>query len=105
MDIKSSKSIPVSEVHDILSKRKDDGELGYEQSQALEHSERFATVKSDQVKKIIGVLVENKKITTEIATKIVDVWPSNSSTLKAILVKDRIELSDDEIASVLKELA
>ncbi|MFH1521201.1 MAG: RNA polymerase Rpb4 [Candidatus Micrarchaeota archaeon] len=105
MEIKSSKPASVSEAKDILTKRKEETEIGYEQSQALDNSERFATVDADKAKKLIEHLMKNKKISAELAVKIVDVHPKNPSTLRAILVKDRIEMTEEEIEKILKELA
>ncbi|MBU0532304.1 RNA polymerase Rpb4 family protein [Candidatus Micrarchaeota archaeon] len=104
MEIKSSKTITVSEVKEILEKRKEDGELGYEQTQALEHAEKFYK-DSKTVRQIIATLTKNEKINEEVAAKIVDVWPKDPATLKAILIKDKIELSEEEIDQIIKELS
>ncbi len=105
MEIKSSRPVSVSEAKEIMAKRKEDGELGYEQSQSLENSERFAKLDADKARKSVQKLKENPKISEDMAVKIVDICPDNPATLKAILVKDRVELSDDEIDKILKELA
>lgn len=105
MDVKSSKAISVSEAKDILSERKKDSELGYEQEQALDNSVLFSKYDSDKVRKIMEVLGENQKINKELAVKIIDIRPDNPATLKAILVKDRIELSEEEVEKILKEFA
>ena len=105
MDIKSSKPIAISEANEILTKRKEDGELGYEQAQAQESAEKFAKHTPEKARKIIQEIVAAGKVSEELAAKIVDISPDNPATLKAILVKDKVELSDDEIAKILKELA
>ena len=104
MEIKSSKPATIADVKEIIGKRSKDGELGYEQSQSLEHAERFAD-DSEKVAMRIEKITENKKITREIATKIVDVCPQSISTLKAILAKDKIEVSEEEAAQIIKDLA
>ncbi len=104
MDVKSSKAVTVSEAKEILAKRKEEGELGYEQAQALENSERYSKYDSEKAKALVDTLAKGK-IPRETAIKIVDICPDNAATLRAILVKDRIELSDEEINGVLKELA
>lgn len=104
MEIKSTKPVTITDVKDILARRKEGGELGYEQAQALEHAERFAA-DSKKSEKMVAALVKTGKITEDAAVKIVDIKPASASTLKAVLLKDRIELSDDEIAGVLKEIA
>lgn len=105
MEVKSSTAVTVSEAKDILVKRKEDGELGYEQSQALDNSEKYGKFDADKVKKLVEAISKVGKINRDTAIKIVDVCPDNPATLRAVLVKDRIELSEDEINNILKELA
>ena len=42
MEIKSSKMVSLVEAKKILTERKEEGELGYEQTQALDHAEKFS---------------------------------------------------------------
>lgn len=105
VEVKSSKPVSVSFAKEVLSERGKEGELGYEQSQALEHGERFAHYESADVKKLVASIAKNEKISEELAIKIVDIRPNDPSTLKAILIKDRIELSEEEIAQIIKELS
>lgn len=105
MEIKSSRPVSVCEAKEILVRRKEDGELGYEQGQAHDNSERFGTIEAKKAAKVIETLAKFDKISEELAVKIADIRPDNAATLRAILVKDRIELSEDEINSIIKELA
>ncbi len=106
MDIKSSEAATLADAKQILSKRQKEGELGYEQSQALEHAEKFCRTKLETVKKLSDALKKHDKIKTEeLATRIVDVAPANAATLKAILAKERIEITDEEAAAIIKEIA
>jgi DNA-directed RNA polymerase subunit F len=105
MDIKSSKAVTVSEAKEILAQRKEDGELGYEQNQALENCEKFARLDGGKAEKLVESLMKVGKLNRETAIKIVDVGPNNPATLRAILVKDRIELSEEDINEILKALA
>jgi DNA-directed RNA polymerase subunit F len=105
MEIKSSRPVSVSEAKDILARRKEDGELGYEQGQANDNSERFGNLEAKKAAKLIETIAKFDKMTEELAVKIVDIHPDNAATLRAILVKDRIELSEDEINGIIKELA
>lgn len=104
MDVKSSRAVSVSEAKEILARRKEDGELGYEQAQALDNCEKYAKYDADKAKKLVETLAKGGKLTKETAIKIVDVGPDNPATLRAILVKDRVELSEEEINEILKEL-
>jgi DNA-directed RNA polymerase subunit F len=105
MDVKHSKPVTVCEAKDILAKRKEEqAELGYEQNQALEHSERFAKLDADKARKIVEKIAKGK-ISEELAVKIVDVHPATVASLKAITSKDKIELSDEDAEKILRELA
>jgi len=105
MEVKSSKAVSVVEAKEILSKRSKQGELGYEQSQALEHAEKFSKFKPDKIKKLVETLKNDKRISEELAVKIIDICPDNPASLKAILAKDRVELSDEEINKITNELS
>jgi DNA-directed RNA polymerase subunit F len=104
MKVTSSKPVSLSEVKEIIEQRKEDGELGYEQAQALENVEHFAAFDMKKVQQLVKTLTENKKVSKETALKIIDICPDNPATLRAILVKDKVELSEEEIDGVLKEL-
>ena len=105
MEIKSSDPVSLAKVKEILSKRQKDGELGYEQAQALEHAEKFCNSDPGKVKKTIEALKKHDKITEELAVKIADIGPTDPSTIKAILAKERIEISDEEAAAILKDVS
>ena len=105
MEIKSSKPVSITEAKEILSRRSKEGELGYEQSQALENTEKFSKFKPDKIKKLVETLTNNGKIGEKLAVKIIDVCPDNPATLKAILMKDRVELSEEEMNQIIKELS
>jgi DNA-directed RNA polymerase subunit F len=104
MEIKSTRPASIAEAKDILEKRSKESELGYEQFQALEHGEKFAG-EPEAIKKLISALTKHEKITEELAIKLIDISPSDPSTVKSILVKDRVELSEEEINQILKELS
>jgi DNA-directed RNA polymerase subunit F len=105
MNIKSSKPVTLTKTKEVLTKRSKDGELGYEQSQALEHADKFCKSDPEKNKKLVDALKKHEKIKDDLAVKIVDVLPSDPATLKAILAKDRIELSDEEVAAIIKDLS
>ena len=105
MEIKSSKAASVNEAKEILSNRKEDGELGYEQSQALEHAQRFSKNEPAKAQKLVQNLVKKGKLTEEAAIKIVDIHPNNAATVKAILLKDRIEVTEEEAEEIVKEIS
>jgi len=105
MEIKGSVPVTISEAKDMLAKRKgEQAELGYEQNQALEHAERFAKLDADKARKLVDKLSKGG-LSPEMAVKVVDVRPTTLASLKAIVSKDKIELSDEDAERILKELA
>lgn len=106
MNIKGTEPVTVSEAKEILAKRKgeQEAELGYEQNQALEHAERFSKQDSDKARKAVERISKIGKMSKELAVKVVDVRPATIPTLKAIVSKDKIEISDEEAERILKEL-
>ena len=105
MKVKETKSVSMAEAREILEARAGEGELGYEQSQALEHSESFSKLDSKKVEKLVASLTKHEKVTEELALKIIDISPDNPATLKAIFAVQKIEITDDEAAAILKELS
>ena len=104
MEIKDSKPVSITEAKLILQKRKEEGELGYEQNQAVENSERFSSKDQKELDKMVKEITKEGKITEETAKKLIDISPNNPSTLKAVLLKDKVDLSEEEIAAVIKKL-
>lgn len=102
MKVLSSKPVSISEVKEILKKRGKEGELGYEQQTALEYSENFSKHSKSEAEKLIKQLMKNEKISEETAIKIADLCPKSADLLKAVLIKDKIDLSDDEINELVK---
>jgi DNA-directed RNA polymerase subunit F len=105
MKTTSSEAVSLAEVKDALKKReKESEELAYEQAQSLEHADKFSEVTPAKAKKLISEIRKNEKIPEETAVKIVDIMPKHVSTLKAILIKDNVELSDEELEAIIKLL-
>ncbi len=105
MDMKSSKPVTAAEARTILAARKEAGELGYEQAQALENLEVTVKIEPKKVEGLEGKLVKAGKIGKELAAKLIDIRPDNPATVRAILSKDKVELTEEEVNEIVKELA
>jgi len=103
MKIIKSRPFSLPEAKELLEERKKDGELEYEPAQAAEHAEKFAHMKPTEASKIVKELMENG-MDQDTAVKIADVSPKHPETLKAILVKNKIDMNDEELSAVLKKL-
>lgn len=102
MIVQSSKPVTISEVKEILKKRGEEGELGYEQKETLEYVDKFAKDTKKDANSKVHELMKDEKITIETAVKIVDLKPSKIETLRAILIKDRIDLNEEQLNNVIK---
>lgn len=102
MDIVSSKPVTVSEAKEMLVKRKEQSELEYEQNQALDHAEKLAKLEAKAAQKLVQeIMKKNEKIGEELAVKLVDIKPKKAETLKTILIKDKVELTEEEVNAIL----
>ncbi len=105
MRIKESKPVLSAVAKEILAERKKEGELGYEQEQSLESLEKYSKHTPAKSHEMVKKLMKDGKINNDTAIKIVDISPTNPYVLKAILSKDKVELSDDEVSAIVKEFA
>jgi len=94
----------LAEVEKILDKRQGvgGGEFGFEQQTSLEYAKRFSHLKHSEAKEMLDEL-EKLEVKTEAAVKIVDLLPKNKSQLMLVLQKDKVELSEKNMAK-LEEL-
>ncbi len=99
MDHVLSKPLTLEEAKEMLKRREKDGELGYEQQQALEYLDKFAKKDSDGKLKL---LMKMGKVSNDTAVKLVDIGPKKVDTVRAILIKDNVNLTDEEINEILK---
>lgn len=99
MDHNTSKPLSLEEAKEMLKRREKEGELGYEQQQALEYLEKFA--KKDSEAKI-KVLMKMGKFSLETAVKLADIGPKKADTVRAILIKDNVNLTDEEVNEIVK---
>ena len=91
----------LAEVEKILDKRQGvgGGEFGFEQQTSLEYAKRFSHLKHSDAKEMLEAL-EKLEVKAEAAVKIVDLLPKNKSQLMLVLQKDKVELSEKNLAKV-----
>lgn len=91
----------LAEVEKILDKRQGvgGGEFGFEQQTSLEYAKRFSHLKHSEAKEMLEEL-EKLEVKAEAAVKIVDLLPKNKSQLMLVLQKDKVELSEKNMAKL-----
>ncbi|MEM4389326.1 MAG: RNA polymerase Rpb4 family protein [Candidatus Micrarchaeia archaeon] len=100
-EIKATRAATLAEVAEILTQRKSEGELGFEQAATLEHAQKFAKLSAEKAAKLVAELGSIEKISPDAAAKIADLLPTNATELTLILAKERYTLSEKEIEEVL----
>ncbi|MEK6982390.1 MAG: hypothetical protein AABX38_05655 [Candidatus Micrarchaeota archaeon] len=104
MQVIEIKPVSFSKVTAILEQRAKDGELGYEQQQALDYVKIVSKFSESETTKILNALLKIGKLNESVAIKLIDIAPKNTNTIKAIALKDKVELSDEEISEIQKIL-
>jgi DNA-directed RNA polymerase subunit F len=94
----TEKPVPLVSVRKILEKRKEDGELTYEQKLVLEYVSEFAKTgirkTEEAVEKLKELGIDEKK-----AVKIIDVLPKTKEEVKLIFEKN--PPSEEQIKKIL----
>jgi len=100
--ILSNRPATLAEVAEVLEKRKEDGELGFEQQTTLTYAQKYAKLSKKKVVELIEELQKIDKIKPVVAVKIADILPKNSDQLRLIFANERYSLTSAEIEEVLK---
>lgn len=104
MKVNSSTPLTLASVKEILKAREKEGELGYEQKQAYDYSEKFSKHEKKEADKLLSKIMENKKITADVAATIVNISPKHAETVKTIALRDKIDLTNEEAEEIIKLL-
>ncbi|MDQ1311556.1 RNA polymerase Rpb4 family protein [Methanothrix sp.] len=86
----------------IREKRADEEELGYELRRAIRHAEFFSKGSAEENTAMVAELMKMEKMTRTIAVKIADIRPVTKDELRAIYAKERFNLSEEELSSILE---
>jgi DNA-directed RNA polymerase subunit F len=95
----AKKPVSSAEAMEILEGRKEEGELGYEQKLAYEHIKKFASLKPEEVKKMVKEL-EQYGVGESTAIKIADIMPIDIIQLKHILTREKKTFEEDEVTKM-----
>jgi len=93
--------VSLARVREILSERKKDKELNYEQDIALKYAKKFAKTTPKQTEKLEAGLSAVKSLTPELRAKIMDVLPSKKEVLE-MLVPKGATIPEEDLAKVLE---
>ena len=83
-ELLARKPIPLSKVKNLLEKRKREGELTYEQENALKYAKMFSKIKKKVRDQMLNELMQLETINEELAVKIVDIMPADLEIMKIL---------------------
>ena len=101
MKIISEKVLLNAEALELLEERKKEGELGYEQQNALGHLQSFTALSAKDSRALHKELVE-AGLTEKQAMLVCNLTPKREDGLKTVLTADKSEVTDEKVKEVLK---
>ena len=94
------KPITLAEVKQILSERKKEKELSYEQDLTLKYAKKFSKVTMTQAEKLVNALKEVEALDPATIVKIVDILPVKKEKLQLLIPKDMV-LNEADLQKIL----
>jgi DNA-directed RNA polymerase subunit F len=108
MKVLEEKPVSYSHTKELLTKRKKDSELGYEQQNTLDYLEKFAKLSEAESAKLQKELGELNILSEKQIMELVNNLPVKEDLVRTILSKEKLEFSADqikEIAKIIKKFA
>ncbi|MCX8205918.1 MAG: RNA polymerase Rpb4 family protein [Candidatus Micrarchaeota archaeon] len=104
-EIKGSRVVPLSEVAAILEAREKDGELGFEQKNALTYAQKFAHLSKEKCHELIAKLSELPFVSDSMAVKLVDLLPKTEPEVMLIFQQEKRDITAAQCKQVLDILS
>ncbi|MBI4009583.1 MAG: DNA-directed RNA polymerase subunit F [Candidatus Aenigmarchaeota archaeon] len=101
MEIVSEQIVTDSEAKELLEKNAD-GELKYEQKNAIEILRKFIAVPTDKIKALMEDLNKIEKLRDRHIISIVNFLPEDKEDLRVILHKEYATFTEDELNLILE---
>jgi DNA-directed RNA polymerase subunit F len=102
MNVMSERAITDIEAKEILESREKEGELRYEQKNALELLKKFVKLDKEKSASLSEELAKIEKLRERQIVAIINFLPEDRDDLRAVLQKDYSVLTDEEINLVLE---
>jgi DNA-directed RNA polymerase subunit F len=102
MNIISEETITDAEAKEILEKREKEGELKYEQKNALDILRKFVKTETEKIKVLVEELKKITKLREKQIVAIANFLPKDKDDLRVILQKEYSSFTEDEINLILE---
>ncbi len=100
-EIIAEEEITLAEVKKILTQRKKEGELSFQQSITLEHAATFAKMTPAVAKKFVQRLIKNYGISRALAVQVANIAPTTIEELKVILDPRTTNLTEEQLIEIV----
>lgn len=102
MNILKEELITDAEAKEILEKREKEGELKYEQKNALDILRKFVKVETEKIKVLVEELKKISKLRERQIVTIANFLPKDKDDLRVIFQKEYSNFTEDEINLILE---
>lgn len=102
MNVLSEEIIPDTKAKEILESREKEGELKYEQKNALDVLRKFVKFDPEKIANLLKELKKVEKLRDRHLVAIANFLPEDRDDLRAVLHKDYTTLTDEEIKLILE---
>lgn len=105
MDITIEEDVSMYDARDILSKRKDEKDLNYEQKICLEYLEKACTLSPTKIKEMIEELSKISILKPRYIALILNMMPDTEEEVETLFSKERTNLKKDEVKQIVNIIA
>jgi len=102
MNVIDEEPISIAEAKNIMNKRKNEGDLSYEQNITYEYLKKMSTLSPSKVKNIRKDLQEIEILKPKHIAKIIDILPDTDDEVKLLFEKEMTNLKKDEIKKIVE---
>ena len=102
MEILSEEEVDIVKTTEIMSKKKDEKDLVYEQKICLDYLEKIPKIKSNKLKELLEELSKISILKMRYLALIVNNMPDTEEEVEALFSKERTNLKKDEITQIAK---
>lgn len=100
-EIVSEEEIAIPQVKKVLTQRKKEGELSFQQSITLEHASTFAKMTPATAKKLVERLIKNYGISRSLAVQVSNIGPTSLEELRTILDAKSTDLTEEQLIEIV----
>ncbi len=102
MNVTDEEPISIPEARVIMDKRKEEGDLSYEQNVTYEYLKKMSKLSPSKAEALRKELQEVAILKPRHIAKIIDIMPDTEDEVKLLFEKERTNLKKDEITKIVE---